>query len=756
MGDTGRGDRGGLGGYQTGHGPHLLEGPSGAFAQERHELHAAHPPPRGMTANAVCRAAPRDRFSWLVRYMSPSGLENPSCWVNGPVVSSIWETPTASSRAVMARLTTWHTTRTTVSARTGRDRASARTRSTASPMSTSARPLSAPVRGRHRFSRSSTATTQGGSLMGPSLGLEDGERLRVQDGGRVHALRAVGDLPVGLQVLPGLVGVAVLDDLGRHVAHHAPPDLREVPGDGEDLRGRGDEAPVDGARRGGSDPVEGAGLEVDGDLGEEPHPGAVGADLAQLRGPRLRQGDPVEVELVGDRIDEGVEVVDGLPRGGHSRRRAGERGVPGERGLLLGIPRVVDDVVEDAAERGGLVRLDRGDDLQLVVLVGPLELLGDARGGHDLGALADDDVGGLLVGALLLPLGDHFGLGAPVEHQVVLVEEQLGLGHGQGPDGGGVLGFGHDGGRDLLGERDLGGGEGHYLSFRWCGGVSVTAEEAAHELALRIGGLAGGLVGFAHARALGLGVEEVLEEQGVGAGLVGGGAADRVGGDPGLVGDLLDHPRGLVRSLPGAGGGLQVVDAGLEAADGLGGLLGAPLPPAGVGQQRLVALVAAVASRGVGGAVLRAVLGVVGVVCGAHAGLHSCCSDRAGPCGPPWIHPPVRAGSSWGSLKGDAGASFNPFKSRYGWFRGAPVLCLSFSMTRTVRPSRNSHTRSRRLERRSTSAASSATRWSSRSSLAMWRMTRGLCLFALRSALWTAHRPAPWRVFISHTSPSIS
>jgi hypothetical protein len=69
--------------------------------------------------------------------------------------------------------------------------------------------------------------------------------------------------------------------------------------------------------------------------------------------------------------------------------------------FLLGVEGVVDDVVEDAAHRGGLVCLDLADDLQFGVVVGPLELVAEAGGGLHLEALADDRGEGFLVAGLL-------------------------------------------------------------------------------------------------------------------------------------------------------------------------------------------------------------------------------------------------------------------------------------------------------------------------------------------------------------------
>ena len=116
---------------------------------------------------------------------------------------------------------------------------------------------------------------------------------------------------------------------------------------------------------------------------------------------------------------------------------------------------MVDDVVEDAAHRGGLIGLNLADDLQFGVVVGPLELVAEAGGGLHLEALADDRGEGFLVAGLLRAFGDDFGFGIAGEDHVVLVEEELGFAWGQRGDGAGVLGLVHDFGGHAHGELDL-------------------------------------------------------------------------------------------------------------------------------------------------------------------------------------------------------------------------------------------------------------------------------------------------------------
>ena len=180
---------------------------------------------------------------------------------------------------------------------------------------------------------------------------------------------------------------------------------------------------------------------------------------------------------------------------------------------------MVDDVVEDAAHRGGLVCLDLADDLQFGVVVGPLELVAEAGGGLHLEALADDRGEGFLVAGLLRAFGDDLGFGIAGEDHVVLVEEELGFGGAEGGDGAGVLGALGDDGGYFLGEQHLAGVECHddgFLSDGWWRLVFV-AEQGAHVcLGSFVGGLAGGvLCRVGHVRQLRRWVHERFEDVGV-------------------------------------------------------------------------------------------------------------------------------------------------------------------------------------------------------------------------------------------------
>ena len=179
---------------------------------------------------------------------------------------------------------------------------------------------------------------------------------------------------------------------------------------------------------------------------------------------------------------------------------------------------MVDDVVEDAAHRCGLIGLNLADDLQFGVFVGPLEFVADAGGGLHLEALADDRGEGFLVAGLLFAFGDDFGFGIAGEDHVFLVEEELGLAWGQRGDGAGVLcALGDDGGY-FLGEQHLAGVECHgwFLSDGWWRLVFV-AEEAAHVcLGAFVGGFAFGVLRrVGHVRQLRRWVHERLEDVGV-------------------------------------------------------------------------------------------------------------------------------------------------------------------------------------------------------------------------------------------------
>jgi hypothetical protein len=116
---------------------------------------------------------------------------------------------------------------------------------------------------------------------------------------------------------------------------------------------------------------------------------------------------------------------------------------------------MVDHVVERTTQSGCLIRLDAADDLQLVVLVRPLEFAGDAGGGLHLEALRHDGIHGLLVAALDRAFGHHLGFALAVEHEVVGVGEDLRRAGAQRRDGAGVLGLVHDFGGHAHGELDL-------------------------------------------------------------------------------------------------------------------------------------------------------------------------------------------------------------------------------------------------------------------------------------------------------------
>ncbi len=157
------------------------------------------------------------------------------------------------------------------------------------------------------------------------------------------------------------------------------------------------------------DAVEVADLKVDRDFRVEALAGGGNADLAQLVRHGLGQGDAVDVVLVADGLGEAVDVGDAIVGGRHADRAFGERVEAFEGRFLLGVEGVVDDVVEDAAHRGGLVCLDLADDLQFGVFVGPLELVLEAGGGLHLEAFADDRGEGFLVAGLLRAFGDDLG-----------------------------------------------------------------------------------------------------------------------------------------------------------------------------------------------------------------------------------------------------------------------------------------------------------------------------------------------------------
>lgn len=290
----------------------------------------------------------------------------------------------------------------------------------------------------------------------PLLGLEDREALGVEHRVGVHGLGAVGDLVAALEVGAGVVRVAVLDKLGVDVAHHAPLDEREVAHDGENVGVGGREDAVHGVGGSGGDAVEVADLEVERNLGVEAHAGRGDAELAQRGREHLGEREAGDV-VIHQFVAHGVDVGHGVFGGGHGLRLGSKGGVAGQRSAGLGVHRVVHDVIERAAHRGGLVVDDVVDDLETVVLVGPAKLVGDAGGGHDLEALAGHGRELLLVGALLRALLHDLGLSRLVEDEVVGVGERLRGGRRERGDGGRVADLLEDGGDYARGELDLGG-----------------------------------------------------------------------------------------------------------------------------------------------------------------------------------------------------------------------------------------------------------------------------------------------------------
>ncbi len=260
---------------------------------------------------------------------------------------------------------------------------------------------------------------------------------------------------MGLQVHAGLVRIAVGDDLAGQIADHAPFDEAEISHEREHLRRGLGQSAVDGSGGRGGDAVQAAGLQVQRDLRVEAHAGGGDAQLAQAGRPGLGQGDTVDVVGVVQRVGQSVHVADLILGGDHLHGGRAQWAESGERLTGLGVDRMVDHVVEGAAQCGCLIGLDAADDLQLVVLVGPLEFAGDAGGGLHLEALRHDGVHGLLVAALDRAFGHYLGFALAVEHEVVGVGEDLWRAGAQGRDGAGVLGLVHDFGGHAHGELDL-------------------------------------------------------------------------------------------------------------------------------------------------------------------------------------------------------------------------------------------------------------------------------------------------------------
>lgn len=258
------------------------------------------------------------------------------------------------------------------------------------------------------------------------------------------------------QVDAGVVGVAVGNDLGGDRADESPADRDEIAHEGERIRRSGGVFAFDGGGGGRGDAVDGSGVQAQRDLREPACACGGDAQLAQRVGERAGQGDAVDVDfqqLVGQQ----VEVGERIGPGGHLRGFSGQCGVSGERFAGRGVDGVVDHVVQCLAQRGRLIGLDRVEDLQLVVLVRPLQLLADSRGALDsepLAFLRDD---GLFVAALLRAFGHDLDACFAVEHVVLIVEEAEFVGGAEGGDGAGVVCLADDGEAHVRGQGHLGG-----------------------------------------------------------------------------------------------------------------------------------------------------------------------------------------------------------------------------------------------------------------------------------------------------------
>ena len=455
---------------------------------------------------------------------------------------------------------------------------------------------------REALATSSTTSfcTRDAMLLARLRGLEHGEALRVHHGVGVHHLGAVGHLVVSLEVDAGLVGIAVEDDLRRDVAHDAPLDEVELADDGQHVRGLLRLASVHRAGSGRRDAVDVAGLEADGDLRVHAHAGRRNAQLAQLGRPELGHRDAVDVVLSErEGVGEGVDIGHGVVGRRDLHGVVHELAVPCHDGARLGVDGMVDHVVQRAAEGLRLVALDGLDDLELIVLVGPLQLVGDARRGLHLEALADERAHWLVVRGLHRALLHDLGLARAVEDEVVGVREELRGGRGQGRDGGSVLRVVLDVGRHRGRQHHLGGFECHAGAPLCLFGLlvpeqllddvphGIVAARAAPVEAAGLLHLRGGLRRHGRFELVGPGGHRLLVV-----------ARDQLGRHAFLGRHLSDEPCTLLRPLLLAYALFQLRDllgVGpvrlLELGQLLGGFLvrlGLLLPVAGVAEKRLV------------------------------------------------------------------------------------------------------------------------------------------------------------------------